>query len=226
MQLKNQALIIAFVEKYQTSPRLQELAVASVVAGAFLICADSGGTVARQWGLTPDVLLGDMDSITTEDLQFWQEKGIPIQHYPSAKDETDLELALTLALERGYQDLTILGGLGGRLDQTFGNLALLALPTLLKPSITVRIVGEAEEIYLLQGPCHFNLNGTIGESVSLLPATASAQGIRTTNMRYPLHDETLFFGTTRGMSNVITGNPAQVSLESGLLYLIRNLSST
>ena len=217
------AVIIAYVENYKNSPRLRQFAHAAVANGAVLICADSGGAVALEWGLKPALVIGDMDSLNAQVLAQLEAEGVPVERYPAAKDETDLELAILAALARGCQQITLVGGLGGRLDQTLGNLFLLALPKLAAVGITIR--GEYEEVRLLRGPGSLQLAGALGETVSLLAATANAEGLQTTNLLYPLRDETLFFGSTRGISNVMTGSPAKISIRQGLLWVIHSFGA-
>lgn len=216
-----EAIIIAFVNDYQNSVRMRAYAQARIQAGALLICADSGGEVALAWGLTPRLLLGDMDSIALGALQFLDNSPeVQVQRFPVAKDETDLELAMLAAIERGCQKITLMGGLGGRLDQTLGNLYLLALPRLLDAAVEARLIGEQEQVWLLQGPRTLEFEGQPGNTVSLIPLTNRVEGVSNINLLYPLHDETLFLSSTRGISNVITANPATISLKSGSLFVI------
>ncbi len=220
------AIIIGYVEDCEHSPRLRRLAQTAVADGAILICADSGGAVAHTWGLRPDLLLGDMDSLDPQILTQLEASGVPVQKFPTAKDETDLELAIMAALERGCRQLRILGGIGGRLDQTLGNLFLLALSRFAETGAELSVTGEQEEIRLVRGEASLDIEGEAGNVVSLLPATAQVTGIRTTNLLYPLQAETLFFGSTRGISNIIVASPAQVSIQSGLLFVIHRFGQS
>ena len=220
------AIIIAYVENYERSPRLARLARRAVADGAVLICADSGGAVAHTWGLKPDLLLGDMDSLDPQILAQMEAEGIAIQSFPTAKDETDLELAIRAALGQGCRQIKILGGIGGRLDQTLGNLFLLALPRFAAVGAELSVTGEQEEIFLLRDAASLLIKGETGDLVSLLPATAQVTGIQTANLLYPLQEETLFFGSTRGISNVIVASPAQVSLQDGLLFVVHRFGQS
>jgi len=88
------------------------------------------------------------------------------------------------------------------------------------------MTGEQEEIRLLRATSNLKIEGEAGDVVSLLAATAQVTGIRTANLLYPLHDETLFFGSTRGISNVIRASPAQVSIQEGLLFIIHRFGQS
>lgn len=217
------AVIIAYIEDISLQGRLRRHAKEAVAAGALLICADSGGEAALAWGLTPALVVGDMDSISPAALATLQAlPGVEWRLVPAEKDETDLELALYTALEAGATAITILGGLGGRLDHTLGNLYLLAAPRLAETHTPVQLLGESEEVFLLRGGEELQLEGKPGELVSLIPLSSAAEGVRTQGLYYPLRSETLLLGPTRGISNQFTGQTATVAFDEGLLLVIHN----
>ena len=221
----NEAVVLTYVENPENSKRLRAFVEDAMTRGAYLICTDGAGDVALFWNVKPDLLLGDMDSILPETLKYWQFiEGVEIRIFPVAKDETDLELGLLAALDKNCNKITIVGGLGGRLDQTLGNLYLLGMPRLLESGNDVRLLGEDEEVRLYQGEASFQIEGVPGETISLIPATASVEGIVTANLLYPLRNETLYFGPARGVSNEIVTSPALVSFKKGLLYVIHRFS--
>ncbi|MDB5078474.1 MAG: Thiamine pyrophosphokinae [Chloroflexi bacterium] len=218
---KRNAIIIGFIENLNRKAKLFDYARSAVADGALLICADGGGDVALAWELLPDLLVGDMDSISPVSLEtFKNSPGVEVRIAPVEKDETDLELALLTAIERGSRDITILGGLGGRLDHTLGNIYLLAAAQLAQAGAKARMLGELEEVLVLRGGETLELKGQPNELVSLIPLTPVAQGIRTGGLYYPLKGEPLYIGPTRGISNQFTGTEATVSLEEGLLLVI------
>ncbi|MFA9382090.1 MAG: thiamine diphosphokinase, partial [Acetanaerobacterium sp.] len=89
---------------------------AVISCGAFVICADGGYDTALRIGITPHLFVGDMDSVRMSP------EGCEIMLSPAEKDDTDTMLAAKIAIERGYTDITIFGGLGGRLDHTLANI--------------------------------------------------------------------------------------------------------
>jgi thiamine pyrophosphokinase len=193
-------------------------AVDEAVASAdFVIAADDGAMTARRYGCMPAIIVGDFDSLPAPELATMQEAGAEIIRVPAEKDETDTELALQVALERGASRITLLGALGGaRFDHTMANVLLLADFA----AVPIRIVDGPSLCWLLRGPGSTSIHGQRNDLLSLLPLTSEATGVRTTNLYYPLHGETLRFGRARGVSNVLTGPRAVVSLESGLLLVI------
>lgn len=192
---------------------------ARAIAGSAqrLICADGGARHALAWGLRPDVVVGDMDSLDEESARRLEAAGCRLVRHPVHKDETDLELALDLALVEGATEITILGALGGRLDQTLANILLLANPRFRRAPIT--ICEGPDRLWLGGSPVV--VRGKAGDVVSLLPLSAEVAGVATAGLQYPLRGETLYLGSTRGISNVMLGDEAIVTFEGGLLLVSR-----
>ncbi len=113
---------------------------------ALIIAADGGVRVAAHYGLRIDIVIGDMDSLPADDLAALAAQGTQILRHPAEKDETDLELALNLAVERGATWLRVIGATGGRLDQILSNIYLLALPSL--DSRDVQLVAGKQAAWL------------------------------------------------------------------------------
>ncbi len=190
----------------------------AAVESPLIVAADGGARVAQHFGLHVDVVIGDMDSLSDGELDALEQAGAEIVRHPPEKDATDLELALTYLVERGYCWLRIIGGLGDRLDQTIANVHLLMLPQL--SECDVRLVAGRQEARLLH-PGAYTLDGTPGDTVSLIPLSGAVHGIRTGGLQYPLEDETLDFGPARGVSNVMESVPVHISFGEGLLLYIR-----
>ncbi len=188
-----------------------------------VICAADGGTRhALALGLLPSVVIGDLDSLRPDDRQRLDAGGVEIRPFPRDKDQTDLELALAYALEIPNDGILIIGGLGGRLDQTLGNLSLLGDPRLSNRAI--RLDDGVEEVFFVR--THADIHGEPGDIVSLIPWGGAAQGVSTQGLRWPLIDETLLPERTRGISNQLVSNTASVSLQSGLLLVIHSRQLT
>lgn len=185
-----------------------------------IIAADGGARIAEYYGFTVHTVVGDMDSISTEELDKLIENGAQVERFPQEKDFTDLELALNHASEAGFKWMRIIGGLGDRLDQTLANIYLLALPAL--KDCDVSMVAGKQEIRLLKPGQHL-IEGIPGDTISLIPVGGDALGIQTDGLYYPLRDETLAFGPARGISNVLQTETAQISLKEGLLLVVHTV---
>ena len=185
-----------------------------------IIAADGGLTHIQSLGLRPHLLIGDLDSVTPDQVRWAEEQGCEIRRFPAEKDETDLELALQAAEESGCRNVVITAALGGRLDQTLSNIFLMNLPRL--SDLELRIdEGDQEVILILQ---EIELEGREGDVVSLLPLSPIVRGIKTRGLRYPLMDESLVFYQSRGISNQMTGNSAKIQIQSGILLCIHTRS--
>jgi thiamine pyrophosphokinase len=182
----------------------------------YLVCVDGGLRHLKSLGLKPHLVIGDLDSISPAEVLDLERECVRIQRYPVDKDETDLELALLAALKEGYRTLRLVAALGGRLDQTLGNLFLLTRPEL--SGCDVRMEDGLEEVFIIRA--QETVFGQPGDTVSLLPLAGSVTGVVTWGLQFPLHGETLWFDRTRGVSNVMLENRAVVEVASGILLVI------
>lgn len=183
----------------------------------YIICADGGTNHALAIGVTPQLVVGDLDSIDGEVLKSLESKKTKLLTYPQEKDEADLELALLEACQREPKEIIILGALGKRIDHLMGNLMVLTLP--LKKGIPTKIIDENHEIYLINK--ELELEGNRGDFLSLFPLSADVQGITTQGLKYPLNDEILYLGPTRGLSNEFIETLAKITIRQGLLLVIK-----
>ena len=188
-----------------------------------VIAADGGALKAELAGLTPDLVVGDADSLAPETIDRLRGQGIEVRVHPQAKAESDTELCLREALRRGATKVVILGALGGlRFEHSVANLLLLTLPELAERDVvladattTVRVMGS-------RSPDQLELRGLPGDLVSLLPLSEVVRGVRTTGLAYPLAGEPLHQGPARGLSNVMQAEAATVSIEGGRLAVIHS----
>lgn len=181
-----------------------------------IVALDGGTRHAWEAGVNPHLVVGDLDSLTEEELQRVREAGVEVVDFPARKDQTDLELALRQVVSRGVQEIVILAALGGRLDQTVANLLLLTLPELADRD--VRVVQEDQVAFLIRDQAR--IHGRSGDTVSLIPLGGEVQGVTTEGLEYPLDNETLHFGLGRGVSNVLRESPGSVRVRQGLLLCI------
>jgi thiamine pyrophosphokinase len=187
-----------------------------------IIAADGGANALHRGGLRPHILIGDLDSVTQATLDDYTAAGVAIIRYPAAKDETDLELALLHAVAQEATHIDVLGALGGRWDQTLSNIALLSLPEL--AGLRVRLLAPPQELYLVQQSAE--VVGTPGDTVSLLPVGGPASGITISGFAYPLHEATLPYERSRGISNVLHAERGTIHLRQGHLLVIHTHTQT
>ena len=182
----------------------------------YAIAADSGLDLAISLGVDVDLLIGDLDSVSSDGLSAAREAGMTIEEHPADKDATDLELSLAAAVRRGAARIIVIGGGGGRIDHLLANAMLLASP------------GWADiDVEWLAGPSHIlairheaTLRGAPGDVLTLLAIGEPADGVSTEGLRYELSDDVLLASSTRGVSNEFVSDSVVVRVRNGILLAI------
>ncbi len=184
-----------------------------------LICCDAGMAHTKALGLTPDYIVGDFDSASQDVLDFYKEKNIPIRQFPTKKDQTDMQLGIHLALEKGATDLILFGGIGSRFDHTLANAHLLL--GLLKKGIRARLVDQNNCVELVDKP--ITVYGRVGDLVSTIPLSMMVKGITLTGFAYPLINRDLALDDELvAVSNVLAEEKGTVYFTEGYLFVIHS----
>lgn len=186
-----------------------------VDSNTLVICADGGAEHAVAASLTPDVIIGDLDSISLSLKTKFEKSSTTFIKYPREKNFTDAELAIHYAIEQEAIVIYIFGLLGDRLDHMLANILFLS-QLIHKSSITI-IEGD-QKISFIQDKQTFH--GKKGDELSLIPLKEDCEGITTNGLYYPLDNDTLHYGSTRGISNVMTQETASVEVKKGVLIAI------
>jgi thiamine pyrophosphokinase len=186
--------------------------------GDMVIAADGGLVHCLAMNITPDLLIGDLDSVPPNLVEKLRNNGTQIQEYPRRKDHTDLELAIETAMTQEPDEIIILAGLGGRWDQTLANILMLSQPRFQGPRI--RLVDGPQQIEVISSGDTLEISGQTGSTVSLIPIHGPAKGIITSGLEYELINGTLAYGASRGVSNVLIEEYASVTLKEGRLVCI------
>lgn len=176
----------------------------------FILCADGGADNARRLGVTPHLIMGDLDSV--EQLP----EGVPAERFPPEKDDTDTMLALKRALARGYRTFLLLGAWGGRPDHAYANLC--ALLYLTEHGAKALIADGDIEIYAVKDGV-LRLQRREGYYVSVFPFDGKAEGVSETGMRYGLDDACLHTSDPVGVSNEFSDAEAVISVRHGALLV-------
>jgi thiamine pyrophosphokinase len=206
-----QAIIFANGDFVPPPDLAERLASADLV-----IAADGGSRHCFALNLRAHVLIGDLDSIEPSVLADWEARGVRVMRHPVEKNQTDLELALIYAREAGATQIAVLGGLGKRWDHSIANLLLLANPQFNVLDI-VFIHGD-QDLFVIKGKQR--LLARLGYRVSLLPLSGDVKGVTTGGLKYPLTSESLLFGSSRGVSNVVINDDPQVEAQDGMLLCV------
>jgi len=187
----------------------------------YIICADGGTRHASSLDLKPALVIGDMDSADSVLLKKLQADGVPLELFPRDKNETDLELAINHAVGLNPKEIVIVAALGGRLDQTLANIALLSDPRL--STFNFQLDDGVEEIFFCRN--QVEVHGRSGDVVSLIPWGGEVSGVQTENLKWALNHETLYPEKTRGISNEMITDMATIKIKSGLLLVVHRRRS-
>lgn len=186
-----------------------------------IICADGGAFNALKMGLVPDIVIGDMDSLEQSTKERLEKKsgGTRFIKASREKDESDTQLAIEYARDLAPKKIVITGALGGRMDHSFANIMLLALPGL--KNINAVILTHDSEIFIIEESQ--TLNGEIGKLISLFSLSPYTYFYKTIGLKYGLENEKLFFSPARGLSNVFTAETARIDIKEGKLLIIKEI---
>lgn len=187
-----------------------------------VVAADGGARIASALGLAIDLWIGDGDSLAATDREMLEVAGVSMELVPEEKDESDTELAVRAVVRRGATDVTILGALGGaRHDHALANVTLLAHRELV--GLAARLLDASARVSLLVGATateRLDLEGRIGDLLTLLPLGGDVDGVTVSGLAYPLSDGLLEAGSTRGLSNVRTARVARIEIKRGWLVVV------
>lgn len=181
-----------------------------------VIAADGGADHARQLGLVPDMVVGDLDSVSDDALSWVADAGVRVIRHPVDKDATDLDLAMAHAATVADEIVVIDSG-AGRIDHTVANMLLLASERFAEVSVTA-LTQDGVISVVRQSR---TLRGHVDDVVSLLAVGGPAAGVTTTGLRWPLHDAVLGAGSTLGVSNEFTDERAVVSIDDGVVLAVQ-----
>lgn len=184
-----------------------------VEPGDKIIAVDSGANFAFRARIQPDYLVGDMDSIDPQVLDYMRARGVDIRVFPPEKDFTDTQLALALAEEMGAKSLIIMGWCGDRFDHSLANL--YSGIGIVQRGVRVTYISPGCRVYLVNR--ELQLAGKEGDLVSLLALSPAVEGVSLEGFAYPLHDAILKYDNPYAVSNRMLESRAKVSIRRGVV---------
>jgi thiamine pyrophosphokinase len=185
-----------------------------------VIAVDAGAEICRDAGITPGAVLGDFDSLSAETRSFFCDAGVPLVTFPAEKDETDFELAIAYARERGATQLWATAASAKRLDHTLASVGALLLADDLSP----QLIEPDSRAWVLspRGRASVTLTG-VGATVSLVALPSDAV-VSETGARWPLERHLLAAGSGLGIANVIVSEQGlTASVHAGVVLVIAPL---
>lgn len=182
-----------------------------------VICADGGTRHAVNMKLTPDVIIGDMDSSGVQYVEYFRKKGVEVIEYPTDKDKTDVHICIEFAMPFS-SEIILLGATGSRIDHMLGNISLLKLG--LEKGVRISIADNKNRIYMIKDA--ITLYGKRYDIFSLLPFTEKVEGICTVGAHYELRDAVMEQGNPYGVSNYFEQETVKISIKTGYLLVIKS----
>lgn len=187
----------------------------NILPSDYIICADGGADYPIEFGFVPHVVIGDEDSITHSLKKKLKQHKVKWVKYPRVKDESDSELAILHAIEKGYKHILLFGVFGNRVDHFLANIFFLSE---LAKDIKWKIIQDDQEIYIVKDV--LRLRGSKGDYLSLIPLKGDVLDITTKGLKFVLEKETLIYSKTRGVSNEFILNKAEVVIKKGQLLAV------
>lgn len=188
-----------------------------MMESAELVIAADGGLAHCDWlDITPDQVVGDLDSASVDSVQRAELAGANVVRFPQDKDATDLELAIGVAVDAGATSITVVAGFGGRLDHELATIGLLVSPQWDHVAITA--TDGQRQLWIVRDDLALSLD--VGQTLSLIPWAGEVTAVTTTGLQWPLSNDVLPIGTTRGVSNVASEPSQTVSIASGTLLVV------
>ena len=198
--------------------QLSTRAVTEVTAGAWVIAADSGLDHAVAAGLRPNVLVGDLDSISAHGKMWAYAHELEIEQHDLDKDATDTELALARAAATDATHLLVLGAAGDRFDHTLGTIAALGNPLMARFE-AIRLLLDDTVVHIIHAGRSLSLDLPPNALFSLFALHGPCRGVEVTGTRWPLTDAVLNSTSTRGVSNETT-DLLNITVNDGILTLV------
>ena len=187
--------------------------------GDLVIAADAGYLTAQKMGITPDVLLGDFDTLGVENIP----EGIECLRVPAEKNDTDTQLAVSTAIERGAKEITIIGGVSGRLDHTLSTLAILEDLWERKNDRIYAILTDGKNRVRFLRNSGAILPRSQYRYFSLIAADELVKGVTLEGCKYPLKNGRISRRHQWAVSNEISGNCALVEISRGGAWVIESM---
>lgn len=186
-----------------------------------IIAADAGLEILKKLNLMPDEIVGDLDSVAHDILkEYKNNKKVAMDIHKAEKDETDTELALMAAAKYGYNQVDLLGALGGRMDHALSNIQLLS--QFYKQGLFVNIYDEKNRIYLLGKGKTFHRENLYGTYISFLPVSGMIEGLTLKGFKYPLNHRRIPMGSSLCISNELTGDIGIMDLDQGVVLCVES----
>lgn len=186
----------------------------------YIIGVDKGVEYLHNLQLMPNLVMGDFDSANSKVLQqYLNNDKVTVERFIAEKDETDTHLAIIEAINKGSNEIDIIGGIGSRIDHTLANINVLMIP--LEKGIKCRLINRNNIISLINS--NINLEKNDYNYISLIPLTSQVMGITTSGLKYELNGYNMEQGVSIGVSNEFKKDVdyVEITIKKGILIILR-----
>ena len=176
-----------------------------------VIAADAGYSACVKRGITPQLAVGDWDSLGDTDI------GCERVDLPADKDDTDTLAAIRIGIEQGFEEFHVCCGTGGRIDHTLANLQCLVF--LAKQGKRGFLYDDGAVVTAVSdGEVRFAASAKGG--VGVFAADGNAYGVTVKGLKYTLEDAVMTADFPVGVSNSFIGQESVVAVKKGTLYVV------
>ncbi len=186
----------------------------------YIIAVDKGLEFCYECGLTPNIILGDFDSVENVVLDKYLQLGVEVRKFNPMKDLTDTQIGIEYALEKGAKAIDLFGATGNRLDHVLGNINALCVT--LEKQVRARIIDENNRIQLINKNEKIIKTQQYGKYVSFIPLGNVAKGVTLKGFKYPLKKYDMTIGNSLGISNEIVDEVAEIEIQDGILIMVES----
>lgn len=203
-------IILSYIESY-TKDYIQT----KTSEADYIICADGGEAIAANYGILPDCVIGDFDSDPLTEKQ-----DCLYIRYPEEKDITDSEACLMHAAELGFKEISVIGGIGGRLDHTLGNILLLRKYSSL--GIKLSFEDMKNSMTLVKNDKITLHRNDLYRYFAVVPIEPAVKGVSIRGAKYPLNGFDMTPDNTLGISNEIADDYVEIEVLDGAVLVTRS----
>lgn len=186
-----------------------------------VIAVDGGYMYSRVLEITPDVIVGDFDSLeepyVSEIHRLEEEKACCVIRLEREKDDTDTMAAIRYGLQAGCEEFHLYAAMGGRLEHTIANLQSLLF---LKKNGAKGYLWDAFSMTTVIREESLSFRKSMEGMLSVFAIDGDAKGVTETGLKYELHDAVLENSFPKGISNEFIGEEATVSVRDGTLLVL------
>lgn len=182
-----------------------------------LVCADGGANSARKLNIVPNVIIGDLDSITKSNLDYFKDKSKIIKL--KRQNDTDVEKSIKYLIDKGFKEIVLLGATGDRLDHSFCNMGIVIK---FFNQINISILHRKSFLKAYSGKV--SLASIKDETISIYGIDKKTK-ITSAGLKYKLKDIALPFGVRESTSNVATKKFVELNINGGIAFVIRDFET-